>query len=257
MVIFFPKVRDMVHRHWDEKYAQTIGVIDTMLLKYHPRQQMVAFSGGKDSTLVLYLLMKQCEDFGIDIHDIPVIGPPFAPQETGAIEYPETYAFCKMLAEQWGLNYIEQYSPYSFWDYVETRGLPGVRGDRRFRSSNCCELLKIQPMRLEMKCRSTKVLYLGTTAPESYQRQVKAISLGQIFAHRKFGATECLPILYWTESEVWRFTREHDIPYNGIYERGADRCGCACCTAYKGWDDQMSRLSPELYVRVKSLGGEI
>lgn len=256
MVIFFPKVRDMVHRHWDEKYAHTVGVIDTMLLKYPPRQQMVGWSGGKDSTVVLYLIKKQCEDFGIDFHDIVVMSPSLIERPTGAVEYPETHAFCRMLSECWNLNVVETISPISFWEYVEEHGLPGIRGDRRFGNSNCCQTLKIIPMKAEIRRRGIKVLYLGTTAPESYQRQLKAISLGQIFAHRKFGATECLPILYWTESEVWRFTREHDIPFNGIYLRGSDRCGCACCTAYKGWDVDMARLSPENYARIKSLGGE-
>jgi 3'-phosphoadenosine 5'-phosphosulfate sulfotransferase (PAPS reductase)/FAD synthetase len=257
MVVFFPRVRDMVHRHWLEKYATTIGIIDTMLLKYHPRQQMIAWSGGKDSTAVLYLVKKECEDFGIDFQSVTVSGPPLYPLVAGRIEYPETYAFVRMVVDQLGLNYHEEISPVSFWEFVAANGLPGARGDRKHKASNCCYTLKILPMLSAMRELGTKVVYLGTTAPESHQRQMKAIQLGHTHLIKKWGVTQCLPILYWTEAEVWKFTREENIPYNGIYERGATRCGCATCTAYKGWERDMSRLVPELYEMVKNSAGNL
>ena len=37
------------------------------------------------------------------------------------------------------------------------------------------------------------------------------------------------PILYWTESDVWRFLNDNNIEYCELYNRGRKRIGCICC----------------------------
>jgi 3'-phosphoadenosine 5'-phosphosulfate sulfotransferase (PAPS reductase)/FAD synthetase len=244
-----------VYRHWDEKYAQSMGIIDTMLLKYPLGKQMIGYSGGKDSTVVLYLLKKECESFGLDFHKIVVVGPVLMDHYTGGkVEYPETIEFCKKVVADLGLNYLEEVSTTTFWELAEKYGLPTFRGIKTV--TNCCERLKIAPMVKLCKQLKTKVVYLGTTAPESHQRQLAAYSHGDTYWMKKWGCIQCCPILYWTEAEVWRYTHDENIPYNTIYDKGASRCGCATCTAYEGWETDMLRLSPENYVKVNSLGGE-
>jgi 3'-phosphoadenosine 5'-phosphosulfate sulfotransferase (PAPS reductase)/FAD synthetase len=256
--VFFPKVSEKVHISWNEKLAQTLGVIDEQLLKYPPKRQMIAWSGGKDSTAVLYLVRKECDDFGLDFHDITVSGPPLKQYRTGRIEYPETTQFVNFVVKELGLNYHEEISPLDYWDLIRQKGLPRKRGDRSpvyqgKLNSNCCQALKILPMLSEMRKLKTSVVYLGTTAPESHQRQMKAIQLGQTYIVKKWDVVQCLPILYWTEDEVWRYTYAEDIPYNSIYDRGAMRCGCATCTAYTGWETDMLKLAPKCYDKVQEI----
>lgn len=38
------------------------------------------------------------------------------------------------------------------------------------------------------------------------------------------------PLAEWTEDEVWDYVREHDVPYNSLYDRGYTSIGCAPCT---------------------------
>jgi thioredoxin-dependent adenylylsulfate APS reductase len=38
------------------------------------------------------------------------------------------------------------------------------------------------------------------------------------------------PLAEWTEDEVWDYVREHDVPYNALYDRGYTSIGCAPCT---------------------------
>lgn len=37
------------------------------------------------------------------------------------------------------------------------------------------------------------------------------------------------PIIDWTESDVWEFIREHNIPYCELYDQGFKRLGCIGC----------------------------
>ena len=38
------------------------------------------------------------------------------------------------------------------------------------------------------------------------------------------------PLLDWTRDRVWRFVREHGVPYNALHDRGFLSIGCAPCT---------------------------
>ena len=38
------------------------------------------------------------------------------------------------------------------------------------------------------------------------------------------------PLAEWTEEEVWDYVREHDLPYNALYDKGYTSIGCAPCT---------------------------
>jgi len=38
------------------------------------------------------------------------------------------------------------------------------------------------------------------------------------------------PLADWTEDEVWDYVREHDLPYNKLYDKGYTSIGCAPCT---------------------------
>jgi len=38
------------------------------------------------------------------------------------------------------------------------------------------------------------------------------------------------PLAEWTEDEVWDYVREHELPYNALYDKGYTSIGCAPCT---------------------------
>ena len=38
------------------------------------------------------------------------------------------------------------------------------------------------------------------------------------------------PLAEWTEDEVRDYVREHDLPYNSLYDKGYTSIGCAPCT---------------------------
>ena len=49
-------------------------------------------------------------------------------------------------------------------------------------------------------------------------------------AHRAGQASWVLnPILFWTDEDVWRYTRQEGVPYCSLYDEGFTRLGCIGC----------------------------
>ena len=42
------------------------------------------------------------------------------------------------------------------------------------------------------------------------------------------------PIIDWTDSDVWEFIHEYNVPYCGLYDQGAKRLGCIGCPMNHG-----------------------
>jgi phosphoadenosine phosphosulfate reductase len=38
------------------------------------------------------------------------------------------------------------------------------------------------------------------------------------------------PLVDWGDEDVWRYVREHNLPYHPLHDRGYDSIGCAPCT---------------------------
>jgi len=51
------------------------------------------------------------------------------------------------------------------------------------------------------------------------------------------------PLAEWSEEDVWDYVKEHDLPYNSLYDKGYTSIGCAPCTraTQKGEDLRAGR----------------
>jgi phosphoadenosine phosphosulfate reductase len=43
------------------------------------------------------------------------------------------------------------------------------------------------------------------------------------------GTTNLCPIIDWSDEEVWEYIRERNLPYCSLYDEGFTRLGCVCC----------------------------
>ena len=209
----------------------------------------VACSFGKDSTLIVHFALQ------VD----PKIKILFS--NTG-VEYKETYQFRDFLVKEWNLNYHETQPIKSFWDCVKEYGYPKRRSDYKRRKKGnkaktgtpqCCHYLKERPSALWYKENGIEAVMLGITWDESYQRRFMLMRYGDYYRTKRsvpYAMYKIHPIAFWKTDEVWRYIRENNIPYNKIYDRGARRCGCAPCTSYLNWDENMAKLSPGLFRKV-------
>jgi 3'-phosphoadenosine 5'-phosphosulfate sulfotransferase (PAPS reductase)/FAD synthetase len=212
----------------------------------------VAFSGGKDSTVLLDL----CRQVS------PGILASFA--NTG-LEYPEIVEFVRqtpnVLEVRPKMDFLSVIQKYGYpvvskrvAQYVKevqrSRGdtatkhlrLTGVRGDGSKSpmgkisgkwqflcspgavrvSDVCCKILKKNPQ----DALGTAPI-IGTMASDSGQRAE------QYYRHGcnafDLARARSAPLSFWTEVDVWEYLRTRNLPYSRIYDMGYHRTGCMFC----------------------------
>ena len=70
------------------------------------------------------------------------------------------------------------------------------------------------------------VCVFGVRAAESARRK----AMWKIWQpHREKQGWILNPIVYWTDEDVWQFTRQEKIPYCCLYDEGKTRLGCIGC----------------------------
>lgn len=70
----------------------------------------------------------------------------------------------------------------------------------------------------------------------------------QCYQRRK---TVLNPIIDWTDSDVWEFIHEYDVPYCHLYDCGYKRLGCIGCPMSTNAREELERYPKykEAYIR--------
>ncbi|MCD6370692.1 MAG: phosphoadenosine phosphosulfate reductase family protein [Thermoplasmata archaeon] len=181
------------------------------------RAKYVAFSGGKDSEVVLYLAHLAGVERAVYLN-------------TG-LEFPETERFVYNFADFLGVELIELRPSNSFWDFVKEKGIPTK--DRRW----CTKYLKLEQLK---KLRG--VILDGLRKFESLRR-LHAPSA------RKLGSlTTVYPIFNWLSLDVWLYIHYRGLPYNPLYDMGFERLGCYICPSMLNAEFHLlKRTHPDLF----------
>jgi 3'-phosphoadenosine 5'-phosphosulfate sulfotransferase (PAPS reductase)/FAD synthetase len=200
----------------------------------------VAFSAGKDSTVLLHLLKQYAPDI------ITIYG-------NTTIEFPECIRFARRLRDEWKLNFYEVKPEVTFWWVVQEYGWPlmgktfGVGGvahktsreqffdDLAARgeltgqykiqsevpiSSACCTFLKERPSRKMQKQLGVDGIFLGILAHESRQRLFNFLQYGEWYYPKNQKIWKCHPLAIWTDADIWDYIRRFDVPYASLYDMG-------------------------------------
>lgn len=220
----------------------------------------LAFSGGKDSTVLLHLVRQVCPDVAV------IYG-------NTTIEFPECVKFSRRLAVDWDLNFHEAVPDVSFWWCVKNYGWPimgksfGVGGvahkDSRRKffadleargelkgnykvqaevediSSACCTFLKERPSIRVQKRLGADGVFLGILASESRRRMFNFLEYGELYYPKSQKIWKAHPLAIWTDDDIWAYIRRFNVPYASLYDMGytnADgrwishkRNGCMWC----------------------------
>ena len=211
-----------------QKIIDANEIIENVLNK--TKNPVVAFSGGKDSSVILELVRKVNPD-------VPAM---FC--NTG-VEAKETLEYCKTIEN------LTEVRPenISFWDCVCKYGYPDFKGKKGHHDGNkCCVHLKEKPAKKYCKENKTDLIFLGLTMSESHNRAMLLTSRGHTQYVKTWGLWKCYPIWNWTEKDVWNYIQIEGIPYNAGYDTGWKRCGCMPCTAHKNWQQRLGKENPKL-----------
>jgi 3'-phosphoadenosine 5'-phosphosulfate sulfotransferase (PAPS reductase)/FAD synthetase len=219
-------------------------------------QVYVAFSGGKDSTVLLSLVRSLLGD------EVPAV------HIATGLEYPEISAFVKTFPN------VEIIKPeMTFKQVVDTYGYPvgskmvahqihairhqtaknastaqvyltgitkgGFHSDWLKLSkkwykllnapfevdSKCCDILKKNPLKTYEKETGRKG-YVGTMTEDSMMRKNAYLKTGC----NSYGRTVISkPLSFWLEKDIWEYIKLYNIPYCSIYDTGVNRTGCMFC----------------------------
>lgn len=223
----------------DVKIAITEEMIKN-LIKVHSRLA-VAWSGGKDSTVLLYLVQKF-------LPNIDVIWV-----NTG-IEFPECVKFVKELKQAWNINLYIAKPKITFWQVVDKFGWPmlgkGSNGSYISRanylerkgkvklakatrdaqiSAACCRLLKEKPSEEILRSLGVDCVMVGNLVADSRQRFLIWAQKGEYYYNKKEKRWKAWPLAFWTEEDIWQFHELFNIPCSEIYKKGHRRNGCWPC----------------------------
>ena len=236
-------------------------------------QVYVAFSGGKDSTVLLHLVRTI----------YPNVSAVFC--DTG-LEYPEIKEFIKQTS-----NVIWLKPKISFFQVIEKYGWPVIskqqsqyiqqfqnalsektketrwNGDKwnqgkiskkwryllraPFKISDvCCDIMKTNPVKKFEKKTGLKC-YTGVMAVESNQRTINYLQFGC----NHFDATRPVstPLAFWLENDIWNYLKKYKIKYSKIYDLGYKRTGCIFCIFGAHLEKEpnrfqkMAKTHPKLY----------
>jgi len=176
---------------------------------------VVPWSGGKDSTLVLYLASK--------VVPRSRLRAVFA--DTG-LEFPQTLEFAEKASKALGVRVEKVYAGI---DRALDGGAPLPRPDNRW-----CTALKISAVSSYIESLVKEglrvVVLVGDRDSESESRSLRPP------ARWEGGALYVAPIKFWGTLHVQLYSLWRGLPSNPLYDFGFYRIGCYICPALRSWE---------------------
>jgi len=142
--------------------------------------------------------------------------------------FQETYDVMQKTMEKYSLRY-EVCVPEAeeIASLVAAEG-PNALYQSREQRERCCQIRKIKP--LEKILATAAAWICGLRRDQAVTRQ----ETEPIAWDSRHGLYKVSPLAAWSEEDVWRYLKEHDVPYNALYDRGFRSIGCAPCTRATG-----------------------
>ena len=193
----------------------------------------VAFSGGKDSAVLLDLVKKALPKDSF----VVIFG------DTG-MEFPDTYDVVKKTQEQCEKDGTHFYIAKS---HFNPEGSWKIFGPPARVLRWCCSVHKSTPQTIKMreitgKNNYTGLDYVGVRAHESVARSTYEF---ESYGKKQKGQYSFNPILEWTSAEIWLYIYINKIFINEAYKKGNSRAGCLFCPMSGGSSDYFRHCSYE------------
>lgn len=206
------------------------------------RPYWLAFSGGKDSCVILELANMAGVNFE-------------AHYNVTSVDPPELVRFVKKVHPEvsFDIPHDKNGKPVSMWTLLKSRSVPPTRIARY-----CCEKLKessgsgtvtITGVRwAESQNRKNNqglvtVFHKGKNKPQELieagakEAQRRGLILNDDNDEARRAVEVCFrthktmvnPIIDWLDEDVWEFIHKYNVPYCKLYDEGATRLGCIGC----------------------------
>jgi len=167
------------------------------------KRPYVSFSGGKDSFVVLHMILEQKPDIDVLYFDADA-------------SYPDMDKFLDDLAELWGFDFTR----------VKTEPIINVFRKYGLNHPHIEEKTMAATVYAPIKAHITHAFgggFVGLRSEESVARRRLIKYRGQIFYNKSHGTIECLPVAHFRTEDVWAYITANDLPYNPVYDRTSMR----------------------------------
>lgn len=185
----------------------------------------VAFSGGKDSAVLLSLVKKALPKDSF----VVIFG------DTG-MEFPDTYETIRVTKQECEADGTPFYEAKSHFKPEESWRLFGPPS-RTLRW--CCSVHKSTPQTLKMRELTGKDNYTGMdfVGVRKHESLARSTYEYENFGKKQKGQYSYNPILEWTSAEIWLYIFINNIHVNAAYTKGNSRAGCLLCPMSGGCSD--------------------
>lgn len=171
------------------------------------KQNIIAFSGGKDSLVLKHLCYRAAErDKNFKFKAI------YSPT---SVDPPELVRYIRKYHKD---VYFQPYAKdkkgkeITMFSLIGNRCLPPSRQMRY-----CCEVMK------ERTGEKGDTVYIGVRWAESSKR--KKLSMTSFWKEKIM----VRPVIDWTDEEIWEYIKKYKLEYCELYDQGWDRLGCIGC----------------------------
>lgn len=215
-----------------KKTQDSKKVIRDAFRKFKPEELGITWTGGKDSTLVLWLIRQVCQEDGIPM---PLV---FTIDEYDTFD--EIEGFIDKYKKEWNLNLViccnddaikaaggqlgalVQVKDLNERNRQEVARIGYEEGEFAFEAESYVgnHLMKTVPFNLFLEEYKIKAVFQGLRWDEQVAR-----ARDEYFTYRQPGElspghTRINPILHFTERDVWNTARTFKIPHNELYTQG-------------------------------------
>lgn len=197
-----------------EKEAR--GFISTEANKRKQEQLLISFSGGKDSTVVADLVVRELSNPSL----VHIFGDT-------TLEFPMSYDYVQRYKKNNPKAIVKtaRNKEQIFYEVCKDIGPPA----RMMRW--CCTMFKTGPITRAINSlfKDQKILtFYGIRKSESLSRsKYDRVANGSDVKIQK--QTVASPIFYWSDLEIWLYLLSENVDFNDSYRLGYDRVGCWCC----------------------------
>jgi phosphoadenosine phosphosulfate reductase len=210
-----------------EKIGKSKEVIRQALAQFDPNRLVVAWTGGKDSTLVLWLVREVCKDAQFPVPYLMFINEGYI--------FEEVLQFKNRMEQQWSLRIQEVKNE----DVLRLVKKPGDRvqvSDLNRRNQDELKKLGFHETSFSWEPESFVGNHLMKTVAMNLfleEKAIEAVFVGVRWDEQSARANEIFfsprqdpkhtrvhPILHFKERDVWDTTHRYHIPINPLYAQG-------------------------------------
>lgn len=195
--------------------------------KHRDHEIRLGDSGGKDSLLAKHISIRVLEELGIEDYVVDFYN---TTNETA-----ETY---KMVKQGNPKDKLRIHNPDKGW-------YKWLKEDKKYycpsvMSRTCCDKYKHGRLGDILEKDKKYIMLLGMRRHESTKRGNYDWELNKALGEKNKdpeGWKRFLPIVNWTDAQVWLYILHNKLAYNLMYEKGFNRVGCLICPYASDYTD--------------------